>query len=174
MLSISMEKELSLYNLEGKWNDYIWAQKEVLKVLRKEKFFEEKEVKNTITGMYIIINAKGIKETLGTGNRYKTLPKKLKRYKIATIRYLKEIIANAILIKDDVENIHEKNGYMFAYFYNEILIDEEVIRIRISVKKKIGSNWFWIHNIDENKKVPNYSTHLKDGIKRDSELLDNT
>lgn len=63
---------------------------------------------------------------------------------------------------------------MFAYFYNEILIDEEVIRIRISVKKKIGSNWFWIHNIDENKKVPNYSTHLKDGIKRDSELLDNT
>jgi len=159
MISISMEKELSLYNLEGKWNDYIGVQKEVLKVLREESFFEEKEVKNAATGMHIIINAKGIKETLGTGNRYKILPKKLKQYKVATIRYLKMIIENAILMEDNVENVHEKNGYMFAYFYNDILIDEEIVRIRISVKKKIGSNWFWIHNIDENKKVPNYSTH---------------
>ena len=39
MESISMAKELSLYNLEGKWNDYIGGQKEVLRVLREIGFF---------------------------------------------------------------------------------------------------------------------------------------
>lgn len=38
MENISMEKELSLYNLDGKWNDYTGVQKEVLQVLRKESF----------------------------------------------------------------------------------------------------------------------------------------
>lgn len=109
--------------------------------------------------MLIKINTKGIKETLGTGKRFQALPKKLKQYKIATLLHLKQIIENAELLADYVENKHEKNGYMFAYFANEILLDDKVVSIRISVKKKISSNWFWIHNIDENKKVLNYSTH---------------
>ena len=46
----------------------------------------------------------------------------------------------------------------------DIMIDDNKLGIRITIKKKIGANWFWIHNIDENKKVPNYSTHPKDGI----------
>lgn len=29
------------------------------------------------------------------------------------------------------------------------MIDEEIVNIRITVKKKIAVNWFWIHNIDE-------------------------
>lgn len=33
MESINMKQELSIYNLEGKWNDYIGIQKEVLRVL---------------------------------------------------------------------------------------------------------------------------------------------
>lgn len=68
MKEIDMEKELSLYNLEGKWNDYIGIQKEVLKVLRKEDFFCNNEVINKETGMCVKINAKGIKETLGTAS----------------------------------------------------------------------------------------------------------
>ena len=95
MESISMEKELSRYNLEGKWNDYVGIQKEVLRVLRQEGFFMDNEIINKKTGMLIKINTKGIKETLGTGK-----PKKLKQYKIATLLHLKQIIENAELLAD--------------------------------------------------------------------------
>lgn len=50
-----------------------------------------------------------------------------------------------------MSGIHEEDGYKFAYIGNEIMIDDEVVRVRISVKKKVGSNHFWIHNIDEYK-----------------------
>lgn len=130
-----------------------------MRVLREENLFAENLVINKETGMHIVINAKGIRETLGTGKHFQALPRKLKQYKLATLRHLKIIIENANVIVDNVENMHDKNGYKFAYLKSEIIIDEEPIEIRISVKKKIDSNWFWIHNIDENKKAPNYSTH---------------
>ena len=85
MESISTKQELSMYHLEGKWNDYVGVQKEVLRVLRKEGFFNDNEVINKRTGMHIKINTKGIKETLGTGKRFQALPKILKQYKIATL-----------------------------------------------------------------------------------------
>lgn len=164
MISIHVDEELAQYNLEGKWNDYIGVQKEVLGILRREGFFLENEVYNKETGMSIKINPKGIKETIGKGKRFQALPKKLKRYKVATLRYLKYIIRNAELIADDVENYHEENGHVFAYFKTDIMVDDVSFGVRIAVKKKVGANWFWIHNIDEKKKVPNYSTHQKDGI----------
>lgn len=46
MESISTEKELSIYHLDRKWNDYVGVQKEVLRVLREEKLFEQNEVVN--------------------------------------------------------------------------------------------------------------------------------
>ena len=159
MVSINTKDELSLYNLEGKWNDYIGVQKEVLRVLRGENYFWKNEIINLNTQMKIKINVKGIKETIGTGKRFQKLPKKLKVYKVSVLRHLKEIIEYAELIDDDVMNIHEENGYLFAYLGSEIIVDREIVRIRISIMKKVESNWFWIHHIDENKKVPNYSTH---------------
>lgn len=146
-----MEEELSHYNLEGKWNDYIAVQKEVLQVLKKEGFFEDNRVINKKTGIQVRINTKGIKETLGAGKRFQALPKKLKQYKISTLRYLKRIIEDAELLADNVENVHVENGCMFAYLGREMIIDEKRTYIRISIKKKITSNWFWIHNIDEKK-----------------------
>ena len=65
MLSISTEKELSIYHLEGKWNDYVGVQKEVISVLSKLKFFENKDVVNVETGMVVRITTRGIKETIG-------------------------------------------------------------------------------------------------------------
>lgn len=55
MESICKKDELLRYNLEGKWNDYIGVQKEVLKVLRKENFFTDDKVINHQTGMVIKI-----------------------------------------------------------------------------------------------------------------------
>ena len=171
MKNICMQEELDFYNLDRKWNDYVGVQKEVLKVLRSANYFADSEITNKATGMDIKINAKGIKETLGSGNRFQSLPKRMKQYKIAILRHLKWIIENAELLADDVENIHQENGYMFAYLKSEIMLDGTILCVRITIKKKITTNWFWIHHIDEYKKVPNYSTHPKDGIKRDSELL---
>lgn len=153
MISISTKEELSLYNLEGKWNDYVGVQKEVLKVLREEKFFEENEVINKELGMAIRITSKGIRETIGNGNRFQTLPKKLKMYKIATLRYLMDLISDGFIIEIDAPNSHDSSGYSYAYIGNEILIDGNLVRVRISIKKKIDSNHFWIHNIDEYKKL---------------------
>ena len=148
MISINSKEELSLYNLEGKWNDYIGVQKEVLRVLREEKFFENTYIKNIESQMCIRITTKGIRETLGNGNRFKTLPKRLKVCKVSTIRSLPDIIKIGHLIEDNVKNIHDEE-YLFAYICNEVLLDGERIRIRIAIKKKISTNYFWIHNIDE-------------------------
>ena len=148
MISINSEDELSLYNLEGKWNDYIGVQKEVLRVLRGQNYFKEMYVENLESKMCVRITTKEIRETLGNGNRFKSLPKRLKICKLSTIRSLPDIIRSGHLIEDDVENIHDE-GYLFAYIGNEILLDGELTRIRIAVKKKISTNYFWIHNIDE-------------------------
>ena len=155
---INLVEELSTYNLEGKWNDYIGVQKEVIGVLKEEGYFEDNQVTNASTGMIIRINPKGIKETLGTGKRFQSLPKKLKEFKIATIRSLPRIIETATLVADNVPNKHKENGYEFAYFSNTIQIGSDNVRVRLSVKKKIGTNLFWMHNIDE--------------INKSSELLD--
>jgi hypothetical protein len=49
---------------------------------------------------------------------------------------------NGYIIADNVDNIHEEGGYKFAYIGNEVVIDNESVRIRIAVKKKIGSNHY--------------------------------
>ena len=154
MISINSKDELSLYDLEGKWNDYIGVQKEVITVLKRENFFADNSILNLNTGLNIKINIKGIKETIGSGMRFQKLPKKFKRYKIATIGKLKEIVLTAELLKDDVPNYHTNGGYSFAYLKNEIMIDDELVDIRISIMKRIDSNWFWIHHIDEKEKSP--------------------
>jgi len=151
MVKINKEHELSRFNLNQKWNDFIAVQKEVISSLKQEGYFDNTNVINKNTGMIIRVTTKGIKETLGAGKRFQSLPKIIKENKIATIRSLKWIIEDAELIADDVENIHNENGYKFAYFSSRILIDEELYYVRISVKKKIASNIFWIHNIDERK-----------------------
>jgi len=154
MERIDLDKELSLYNLAGKWNDCVAVQKEVIQVLRREGFFDRYEVINRKTGLRVKLNAKGIKETLGTGKRFKALPKRLKERKIATIRHMKSIIKNAELIADNVENVHIPNGDMFTYMYSVVEIDNEEVGIRVAIRKKVAVNWFWIHHIDENKKSP--------------------
>ena len=64
-----MEQELSFFNLDKKWNDYIGAQKEIVSKLKDDQYFECSEIINRETGMRIRISPKGIKETIGKGNR---------------------------------------------------------------------------------------------------------
>ncbi len=146
-IKIDLVSELNSYNLTGKWNDYISVQKTVIGILKTEGFFDNNMVTNIDSGMVIRITAKGIKETLGIGNRFQTLPRELKELKIAAIRFLPDIIQTGYLTEDNVINAH-RNGDLFAYIRSSAIINETIYQIRISIKKKIGSNIFWIHNVD--------------------------
>ena len=154
MIKIDLKEELSKYNLEGKWNDCVGVQKEVIQILRNEGFLVNNEIINRQTGLCVKLNVKGIKETLGTGKRFQALPKKLKERKIATIRHMSSIIENAEIIADNVGNVHVENGDMFTYMRSKVRIDDEEVDVRIAIRKKVATNWFWIHHIDENKKSP--------------------
>lgn len=151
MVSISMEQELSLYNLEGKWNDYVGVQKEVISVLKENGYFEKKDIINVETKMVIRLTSKGIKETIGKGKRFQNLPKKVKQQKVATIRMLPVLIEKGRLLEDNVENYYSKEGERFAYFVCGIFIDNEMHNVRIAVKKKLNSNHFYIHHVDTEK-----------------------
>lgn len=149
-IKIDLDAEVSSYNAETKFNDYIGMQKNVLSVLRNEGFLENNVVTNEESGMQIAITAKGIKETLGSGKRFQNLPRDLKRLKIATLRALPEIIRNASLLSDDVPNSHG-NKSRYAYFYSEAVINDVDVGIKIDVRKSVLTNKFWIHNVQIEK-----------------------
>ena len=41
---------------------------------------------------------------------------------------------------------------MFAYLRKEVMVNERIVMIRVSIKKKVGTNHFHIHHIDTNEK----------------------
>ncbi len=149
---IKLCEELASYDVDKKWNDYIGLQKSIIDTLRSEEFFENNVVENMESGMLVRITTKGIKETLGAGKRFQSLPKVLKELKIATLRYLPEIIKQGSILEDNVENKHKTEEYLFAYIMSNVVIDNEEYKVRISIKKKVASNLFWIHHIDYMKK----------------------
>lgn len=147
LFNINLVAELLKYNVDGKWNDYVGLQKKIVNVLKKEGYFENNEVVNRESGMAIRITTKGVKETLGKGKRFQNLPKTIKQLKVATLRYLPQIIENGNVLENRVPNMHGENA-LFAYIYKNVKIDNTVYGVRIAVKQRIGDNIFWIHNID--------------------------
>ena len=120
MVQINMQQELSFFELDKKWNDYIGAQKEIISKLKKRKIFQN-------------------------------LPKMVKMQKVVTIRSLPDLIREGHLLEDEVPNFYLSTGERFAYLVSKIVIDDEMRNVRIAVKKKVGSNHFYIHHIDTQK-----------------------
>ena len=146
-INVDLDAELKKYNIENKLNDYIAVQKAVVNHLKETGFFDKNGiVVNEETGMQIRINPRGIKETLANGKRFQTLPKELKKLKIATIEKLPEIIQQGILLDDNVENLHGNNE-TFAYFETLVNINGDNYRVKVDVKKSIETNKFWMHNV---------------------------
>ena len=50
-----------------------------------------------------------------------------------------------------MENYHGEYASRFAYFQSRVMIDGEIYRVRIVVRKKVGSNHFYIHHVDTEK-----------------------
>ena len=142
--NINIDEEVKSFNVEDKLNDYIAIQKQVVPILEKENYYGC--VKNEATGMEIDIGKKGIKETLGSGKRFQTLPRIIKELKIATLRYIPEIIRYADLLEEDAINIHG-NDERFTYLGIDIYVKSVLFKITIDIKKTREKDKFWMHNV---------------------------
>ena len=143
-LNINIDEEVKSFNVEDKLNDYIAVQKQVIPILEKENFYGY--VKNEATGMEIDIGKKGIKETLGSGTRFHTLPRKFKELKIATLRSIPNMLIKAVLKEDNVQNVHG-NGIAYMYYEINVEIQNEIYNVRFDIKKTPQKNKFWIHGV---------------------------
>ena len=149
--SLKEDETLNSFGIK-KLNDYIHVQKQVLSTLTNEGFFGDTgslQVKVESTGTIIDIGRKGIRETLGTGKRFATLPRELKLYKLATIRKLPEIIKSLEIVSSDVKNFHgEEKKSTFDYFQTNVVIGDIPCNVRVTVKKSDIKNKFWMHYVE--------------------------
>ena len=133
-------------------NDYVHVQKQVLSTLNAENFFNDeggksKTVINKDSGMVIVINKKGIKETFNNKN-YFNYSRNLKLAKLASIRKIPELIEKGKLILDDEKNYHRNNSSIkYAYIVCETKINGKNANIKITVRKSPQNNKFWVHHI---------------------------
>mgnify|MGYP004610056599 CR=1 FL=1 len=133
-------------------NDYVHVQKQVLSTLNAENFFDDeggksKTVINKDSGMVIVINKKGIKETFNNKN-YFNYSRNLKLAKLDSIRKIPELIENGKLILDDEKNYHRNNSSIkYAYIVCETKINGKNANIKITVRKSPQNNKFWVHHI---------------------------
>lgn len=104
--------------------------------------------------MVVEITKDGIKETLGKGNRFETLPRQLKELKLSTIRELPSLIERSKLDDDRVPNYHNADSVLkYAYLSSDITVEEGTpYTVTITVRKSPQKNKFWIHEIRAIKK----------------------
>lgn len=148
-ININMQEEISFFNIQ-KWNDYVHVQKTVWEKLVENNIIKREGtlVKNIQTDMMIEIGHSGIKETLGPGEKYLNLKREMKEMKISVVRYLPQLLQSARLLEDDVLNYHGgRMNTKYAYFFNEVMIDNKPFEIIFDVRKSAQKNKFWVHRI---------------------------
>ncbi len=138
-----------------KINDYRHVQIQVFNTLVNEGFFDEKAsriVTNANSGMKVEINESGIEEAFDPKN-YGNRGKRLKILKLASIRHVPDIIENGTLTFDNEKNYHNDNSNVkYAYIESQTILNGKPVTIRITVRKSLQKNKFWVHNIYTNEK----------------------
>ncbi|MGN0527905.1 MAG: hypothetical protein ACI4IE_02140 [Eubacterium sp.] len=139
----------------AKINDYRHVQIQVFNTLVNEGFFDEKAsriVTNANSGMKVEINESGIEEAFDPKN-YGNRGKRLKILKLASIRHVPDIIENGTLTFDNEKNYHNDNSNVkYAYIEGQTILNGKPVTIRITVRKSLQKNKFWVHNIYTNEK----------------------
>lgn len=122
--------------------------------LVNEGFFDENAsriVTNANSGTKVEINESGIEEAFDYNN-YQRRGNSLKLLKLATIRKIPQIINEGVLISDDNENYHDNSSNLkYAYIESNVNINEKTYTVKISVRKSLQKNKFWVHHIYINK-----------------------
>ncbi len=140
-------------------NDYVGVQKAVVSTLENNGFFsnENNIITNAESGMRVEITKRGIRETLGNGNRFQTLPRTLKGLKLMSIPNLPAIIQKANLISDDQANYHsDTSGVKYAYLSTDVTLDyggkSKEYTVNVVVRKSQQKNMFWMHEVQITEK----------------------
>ena len=138
-----------------KVNDYRQVQIKVFDTLVNEGFFDENKrriITNADSKMQVEINESGIEEAFDPKN-YGNRGKKLKILKLASIRNITDVIENGTLVLDNDKNYHnDKSNVKYAYIENQINLNGKLVTIRVTVRKSLQKNKFWVHNIYTNEK----------------------
>ncbi len=138
-------------------NDYVGVQKAVIKTLKEEGFFQKEGehffvAVSTADGLTVEITPKGIKETLGSEERFEFLGVNMKKKKLAIIRQLPDLLRKAKVVSDDNSNYHNpKSKAQYTYMKTETQIDGDACTVRLVIRNSPQKNLFWIHYVDIKK-----------------------
>lgn len=132
-------------------NDYIHVQRKVFQTLQKEGFFTKSESSridiNAESGLIIETNKSGIEETFNREN-YAIRGKELKLWKLATIRIVPDIIKKGHIVADNVSNSHKNDSSLkYTYIESDVVIDEILVKVKLSIRKSSQKNKFWVHHV---------------------------
>lgn len=171
-----VDNTLNSFGIENIGN-YEQVQEKVFGTLMNEGFFTDAVSRNRFdtneeTGMVIETNKSGIDETFCREN-YAVLGRFKKILKLATIRELPNAIKYGRLIEDEVRNEHGKNrGTKYAYFRYDTRIDGVDVTLKITVRKSLQKNKFWVHSLETIKNVSGTPADTNKGIKTGLLLAD--
>lgn len=172
-----VDNTLNSFNIENLGN-YEQVQEQVFDTLMSEGFFTDTNLRNRLdtneeTGMVIETNKSGIDETFCREN-YGVLGRFKKIVKLATIRELPNAIKHGQLIEDDVRNEHGENrGTKYAYLKYDTQVDGIDVTLKITVRKSLQKNKFWVHSFEAIKNVSGTPADTNEGVKTGLLLTDN-
>ena len=171
-VDINSNEELEKYgipNTARTLNDFVYIQKKVISTLDNDNFFNQSNkniVVNADTDIVVAITKDGIRETLSSGKRYFSLPRKIKTAKIAVIDNLPDMIRYAEVVNENEKNYHSKEGSSFLVLSHPAIVDGEDYNVEIKIKKTPVENKFYIHNMTLQNKNETVALNAKDKISR--------
>ena len=171
-----VDNTLNSFGIESLGN-YEQVQEQVFDTLMNEGFFTDTDLRNRLdvneeTGMAIETNKSGIDETFCYEN-YAVLGRFKKIVKLATIRELPNAIKYGQLIEDDVRNVHGSNkGTKYAYLKYDTQVDGIDVTLKITVRKSLQKNKFWVHSFEAIKNVSGTPADTNEGVKTGLLLAD--
>ena len=171
-VDINSNEKLEKYgipNTARTLNDFVYIQKKVLTALNNENFFNQNNkniVVNADTDIVVAITKDGIRETLSSGKRYFSLPRKIKTAKIAVIDNLPDMIRYAEVVNENEKNYYSKEGSSFLFLSHPAIVDGENYNVEIKIRKTPVENKFYIHNMTLQNKNETVALNTKDKISR--------
>ena len=171
-VDINSNEKLEKYgipNTARTLNDFVNVQKRVISTLDNDNFFNQNNkniVVNADTDILVAITKDGIRETLSSGKRYFSLPRKIKTAKIAVIDNLPDMIRYAEVVNENEKNYHSKEGSSFLVLSHPAIVDGENYNVEIKIKKTPVENKFYIHNMTLQNKNETVALNAKDKISR--------
>ena len=162
-------EKFGIINTARTLGDYVYVQKKVLSTLDNKNFFNQNNkniVVNADTDIVVAITKDGIRETLSSGKRYFSLPRKIKTAKIAVIDNLPDMIRYAEVVNENEKNYHSKEGSSFLVLSHPAIVDGENYNVEIKIKKTPVENKFYIHNMTLQNKNETVALNAKDKISR--------